>query len=398
MNNDIEQNTCGVYGLHNTDQDMWYVGSSVNIHTRINAHLYYLKRDEHYNQDMQQDWNNGDQFEVVVLCECDEAELLRLEHEYMDIPNAYNKNPPFNNIPRKACELAWSRVRKTDNVDECWEWGGHVPKGGYGNLVYKGKYYAAHRLVYSYFHPHEDISHSVIRHMCNNKSCCNPNHLQPGSHADNSRDYWNSTDVSERSKWYSHLDTMVELRLQNLIYREIGKKLGCKDTTVLRLLQQHKPEVCALKMECSANNGSQPMLYEYQGKRLTQQQLLLLPECRVSKTRLAERLRSRWDVVEAVTTPHEIGQREIAFGDNKRLVDWPDDERCQCSVDQLRFRLGIGWTPEKAITTPMRPTRKLTEAQCLEIYIRYAFQGQPTGQLSKSGRLNSLTATILKKW
>lgn len=65
------------------------------------------------------------------------------------------------------------------------------------------KNYTIHRLVAAeklleldYF----DIPSSlVIRHMCHNKSCCNPEHLKTGTHSDNtkdSRDYHSNTDLT----------------------------------------------------------------------------------------------------------------------------------------------------------------------------------------------------------
>lgn len=39
-----------------------------------------------------------------------------------------------------------------------------------------------------------------------------------------------------------------------------------------------------------------------------------------------------------------------AFGESKTLIEWSEDERCQCPYTTLRNRRG--WEPEKAISTP----------------------------------------------
>lgn len=42
----------------------------------------------------------------------------------------------------------------------------------------------------------------------------------------------------------------------------------------------------------------------------------------------------------------------VAFGDAKTLVEWSEDDRCQCPYFTLRTRLNRGWDIERAITTP----------------------------------------------
>lgn len=61
--------------------------------------------------------------------------------------------------------------------------------GGYHQKRIKGKLYYVHRLAYA---DHHGISiHEVpalLRHTCDNPRCINPEHLLPGTHADNARD------------------------------------------------------------------------------------------------------------------------------------------------------------------------------------------------------------------
>lgn len=67
----------------------------------------------------------------------------------------------------------WSRVHKTDF---CWVWTWHVT-GGYGRMTVAGKQYMAHRLSYEWAHgPIQDGL--VIDHLCRNRSCVNPAHLE----------------------------------------------------------------------------------------------------------------------------------------------------------------------------------------------------------------------------
>lgn len=61
---------------------------------------------------------------------------------------------------------------------------------GYGHVRYEGRVVRAHRLAYVLAHglTLADIAGIEIRHTCDNPSCINPDHLEPGTHTDNMRD------------------------------------------------------------------------------------------------------------------------------------------------------------------------------------------------------------------
>lgn len=69
--------------------------------------------------------------------------------------------------------LIKERVRETG---KCWEWTGRLGRESYGSIEHYGRW-AAHRLSYVAFHgPIPDGL--TIDHLCRNRSCVNPDHLE----------------------------------------------------------------------------------------------------------------------------------------------------------------------------------------------------------------------------
>lgn len=81
-------------------------------------------------------------------------------------------------------ERFWERVDRT-NPEACWEWTGSRTAGGYGHLRRPGgKYDYSHRVSYEMsVGPIPDGL--VIDHLCRNRACCNPAHLEPVPHQTN---------------------------------------------------------------------------------------------------------------------------------------------------------------------------------------------------------------------
>lgn len=85
-------------------------------------------------------------------------------------------------IAQKRLTEFWDNVEKTDG---CWYWRGYTNKRwGYGYSSIQGKLWRVHRFVYTLLVG--DIPEGLhLDHLCKNRICVNPNHLEPVTNKEN---------------------------------------------------------------------------------------------------------------------------------------------------------------------------------------------------------------------
>lgn len=88
--------------------------------------------------------------------------------------------------PLTADELArFMRCFSRPN-EGCWLWTSNLADTGYGRFYYRGKLRLAHRFVYEHFRGAITCG-LELDHLCRNRNCVRPDHLEPVTHQENMR-------------------------------------------------------------------------------------------------------------------------------------------------------------------------------------------------------------------
>lgn len=88
----------------------------------------------------------------------------------------------FGKIPPPLQDLIMSKIVV---VEDCWQWTGKLEKG-YGRIVYKNRQRMAHVAAYEAFVG--PVPNGLeLDHLCRNRGCVKPSHLEPVTKRENSR-------------------------------------------------------------------------------------------------------------------------------------------------------------------------------------------------------------------
>jgi hypothetical protein len=90
---------------------------------------------------------------------------------------------------RRRVDQLWNFVDRSAGIDACWPWRGrvdHSGRGRYGRADIDGVTRTAHRLIYLLagfpIPPNWEVDH-----LCRNRLCCNPRHLEAVPRDENRR-------------------------------------------------------------------------------------------------------------------------------------------------------------------------------------------------------------------
>lgn len=75
-------------------------------------------------------------------------------------------------------DLIQKVLSRIDYTETCWIWQFSLDRHGYGQLMLQGKNRRVHRLIYELLIG--EIPHGLdLDHLCRNRACVNPSHLEP---------------------------------------------------------------------------------------------------------------------------------------------------------------------------------------------------------------------------
>ncbi|HEX2243748.1 MAG TPA: HNH endonuclease [Gammaproteobacteria bacterium] len=90
--------------------------------------------------------------------------------------------------PELINEAALRVLAQCIRKGECLEWQGNwTTHNGYGRVTFKQKKLLAHRIAYEAYKGPVPSGMQVM-HSCDNRRCCNPDHLSVGTGQDNTND------------------------------------------------------------------------------------------------------------------------------------------------------------------------------------------------------------------
>jgi hypothetical protein len=111
---------------------------------------------------------------------------------------------------------------RTD-TNGCWVWTGSISNRGYGQVGVEGKVRSTHRVAY------EQLVGPIpaelqIDHLCRNKACCNPAHLEPVTARENTQ---RRPDVNKSHCIHGH--ELTELNLIVKVRPDGSEMRNCRE-------------------------------------------------------------------------------------------------------------------------------------------------------------------------
>lgn len=124
----------------------------------------------------------------LELCEWETCIRFRGQKSRLCVMHRARKQRgmPMDQPPRIIGDIDarfWSKVGYAAAID-CWPWSASLNDGGYGQFMVDGKPQRAHRIAWELLRG--EIPHGlVIDHLCRNRWCVNPWHMEPVTNEEN---------------------------------------------------------------------------------------------------------------------------------------------------------------------------------------------------------------------
>lgn len=254
----LESSISGVYAIYFINKDYatndikLYIGSSSDICSRFKNHIGCLNSDSHYSKLLSSIFKNENySINYAIIERCDSSEMMQKEGAYLSrwskscLLNTWRSTTEEELGPWLQEAIKRDSYVKNYTINEitgCKE-SDYVHKSGYGtmhvtinsknNMPGNTRYLYKHRVAYwekTGEYP------ELVRHLCNNSKCYNPDHLTKGTHRDNALDKRGDFPEEFESKW---LEFGADLSKLNEFYKDKWKsKMKLGDGLVSRQIYQ----------------------------------------------------------------------------------------------------------------------------------------------------------------
>ena len=135
----------------------------------------------------------------------------------------------------------WTKVDK-DGPGGCWLWTGATSTVGYGKVLgAEGRLVTAHRVAYEFL-VGPIPEGCELDHLCRNRACVNPAHLEPVTGYEN---IMRGESVSAKNKRKTHCKRGHPLSGVNLYLRPCRGRLARQCKACGNLLRRHRREAVA---------------------------------------------------------------------------------------------------------------------------------------------------------
>jgi hypothetical protein len=137
--------------------------------------------------------------------------------------------PILSDLDVRVMDRFWRKVNR--NVHDpafhshCWEWQAGMDRGGYGRFTVGEAERKAHRVSYTWEHQRDIAAGMTLDHLCRNRACVNPAHLEETETWENTRRGDAFSAVNERKTHCPKGHPLVEGNLRASVSAE-GRR-GC---------------------------------------------------------------------------------------------------------------------------------------------------------------------------
>jgi uncharacterized protein YerC len=124
----------------------------------------------------------------------------------------------------------------------CWEWTGAVGSSGYGSVSYKSVNFPAHRLAWILARgkiPNGPGYHgTIVAHRCDNRICCNPDHLFLTDASGNQVDALHKGRASAAKLTVQQVKEIVASLSDGATAKELSEKYGVTRQTIAAVVKR----------------------------------------------------------------------------------------------------------------------------------------------------------------